>query len=63
MTYVRVRLALDRMQPGQILEVELKGDEPARNVPATVIEQGHEVVDLHAGEITRLRIRKGPSRP
>ncbi len=58
MTYVRVRLALDRMQAGQVLQVELKGEEPARNVPATAAEQGHEVFAVEPGEITRLRIRK-----
>jgi TusA-related sulfurtransferase len=32
MTFVRTRLALDRMTPGEILRVRLKGDEPLRNV-------------------------------
>ena len=44
MTFVRVRLALDRMQPGQVLRVLLKGEEPLRNVPRTATEQGHAVL-------------------
>ncbi len=44
MTFVRTRLALDRMQPGQVLRLTLKGDEPRRNVPRTAIEQGHAVL-------------------
>ena len=44
MTFVRVRLALDRMQPGQVLRVLLQGEEPRRNVPRTATEQGHEVM-------------------
>lgn len=44
MTFVRTRLALDRMQPGQVLRVHLKGDEPLKNVPRTASEQGHAVL-------------------
>ena len=46
MTFVRTRLALDRMAPGEILRVRLKGDEPLRNVPRSAQEQGHEVLSL-----------------
>ena len=46
MTFVRTRLALDRMAPGQILLVRLRGEEPLRNVPRTAREQGHEVLSL-----------------
>lgn len=60
MTYVRVRLALDRLQIGQVLRVTLQGEEPARNVPRTAIEQGHEVLWVEPGQDTvkRLAIRK-----
>jgi TusA-related sulfurtransferase len=44
MTFVRVRLALDRMPAGQVLRVLLRGDEPRRNVPRTATEQGHAVI-------------------
>ena len=44
MTFVRTRLALDAMSPGQILGVLLRGEEPLRNVPATARAQGHEVL-------------------
>lgn len=44
MTFVRTRLALDRLAPGQTLLVRLRGDEPIRNVPRTAIEQGHTVI-------------------
>lgn len=45
MTFVRTRLALDRLQPGQILAVRLRGSEPLRNVPATARAQGHAVLE------------------
>jgi tRNA 2-thiouridine synthesizing protein A len=61
MTFVRTRLALDRMSPGETLLVKLKGEEPIRNVPRTAIEQGHEVLsmDTDADGISRLLIRRG----
>jgi tRNA 2-thiouridine synthesizing protein A len=62
MTFVRTRLALDRMAPGETLLVTLKGDEPLSNVPRTATEQGHEVVSVEtdAAGISRLLIRRGP---
>ncbi|WP_372619259.1 sulfurtransferase TusA family protein [Falsiroseomonas sp.] len=61
MTFVRTRLALDRMAPGQVLLVRLKGEEPRRNVPRTAAEQGHAVLrqDAAADGTVRLWIRKG----
>ncbi len=49
MTFVRTRLALDRMEPGQVLLVHLRGAEPLANVPRTAREQGHEVISLTHG--------------
>jgi tRNA 2-thiouridine synthesizing protein A len=60
MTFVRTRLALDRMQAGQVLLVHLRGEEPRRNIPSTAQEQGHAVlatVEEADGSI-RLWLRK-----
>ncbi len=61
MTFVRTRLALDRMLPGQVLRVRLKGAEPRANVPKTAREQGHAVLALddQADGSTVLLLRKG----
>jgi len=61
MTFVRTRLALDRMAPGEILLVKLKGQEPLRNVPRTATEQGHAVLSLTTDSdgISHLLIRRG----
>ena len=61
MTFVRTRLALDRMTHGQTLLVRMKGDEPVRNVPRTAREQGHEVISLETGPdgVTTLLLRRG----
>ena len=62
MTFVRTRLALDRMAAGQVLLVRLKGEEPRRNVPRTAAEQGHAVLrqdDAAPDGTVRIWIRKG----
>ncbi|HBK08555.1 MAG TPA: sulfurtransferase TusA family protein [Acetobacteraceae bacterium] len=61
MTFVRTRLTLDRMSPGEVLLVRLKGQEPLRNVPRTATEQGHQVlkVETDPDGISRLLIRRG----
>jgi TusA-related sulfurtransferase len=61
MTFVRTRLALDKLAPGETLLVKLKGEEPLRNVPRTAMEQGHEVLSLEtdANGISLLLIRRG----
>ena len=64
MTFVRTRLALDRLQPGQVLSVRLKGEEPLRNVPKTALRQGHELLGEQPNPdgTTTLLIKKA-SRP
>ena len=65
MTFVRTKLALERLRPGEIIEVRLKGAEPLENVPRAARDHGHIVLALAAegdggGEaVHRLLIRKG----
>nr|WP_255466938.1 sulfurtransferase TusA family protein [Roseicella aquatilis] len=61
MTFVRTRLALDRMQSGATLLIRLRGDEPRKNLPRSAAEQGHAVLaqqELEDGT-TLLLLRKG----
>lgn len=61
MTFVRTRLALDRMAPGETLLLRLRGEEPRRNIPRTAAEQGHAVLDQRDAPdgTTLLLLRKG----
>jgi TusA-related sulfurtransferase len=61
MTFVRTRLALDRLVPGQVLLVRLRGTEPLRNVPRTASSQGHAVLRLETGAdgVSLLWLRRG----
>ncbi len=60
MTFVRTRLALDRLRPGQTLGVTLRGDEAARNVPAAALQLGYAILaqDSRQDGSVRLVIEK-----
>ena len=45
-TFVRTRLLLEKMKPGEIADILLQGVEPLENVPNAVIEQGHELLSM-----------------
>ncbi len=46
MTFVKVKLQLARMQPGEQLEVLLSEGEPLENVPRSCEEQGYKVLSI-----------------
>lgn len=46
MTFVRTKLLIEKMRPGERAEVRLQGSEPLHNVPRSVREIGHEVLSL-----------------
>ena len=61
MTFVRTRLALDRLATGQVLRVLMTGAEPRANIPRTATEQGHAVLairDLPGGD-AMMWLRRG----
>ena len=61
MTFVRTRLALDRLAPGELLLVHLKGQEPLLNVPRSAESLGHAVLSTQTDSlgISHLVIRRG----
>ena len=60
MTYVRVKLAIEKLSTGRLLEVWLKGDEPLKNVPQSARDEGHAVVSLRShGDRSRLLLKVG----
>ena len=46
MTFVKTKLKLETMSEGQILEVTLREGEPLMNVPKSVEQDGHKILDL-----------------
>ena len=60
-TFVKTKLLIERMRPGEIAEVRLPQGEPLKNVPRSVAEEGHTVLSLEASEdaaVHILRLRK-----
>ena len=62
MTFVRVKLALERLPSGAVLGVRLNAGEPLRNVPRSTRAEGHEILSLapeaEGSNIHRLIIRR-----
>lgn len=46
MTFVRVRLLLDRLAPGTTATIRLAGEEPRTNIPRQLQRLGHAVLDF-----------------
>jgi len=46
MTFVRTKLKLERMRPGETLSVRLRGEEPLRNVPRAARDEGHIILGI-----------------
>jgi tRNA 2-thiouridine synthesizing protein A len=42
-TWVKARIALERLSPGEVLEVWLAAGEAAESVPRSAAEEGHRV--------------------
>ena len=62
-TLVRVKLRIERMRVGDVLDIKLNSGEPLENVPRGVTELGHQVESVDPEDtnypdgIHRLRIR------
>lgn len=46
LTFVKAKVALDELDEGEVLAVRLNDGEPVQNVPRSLREEGHEVLDL-----------------
>ncbi|MBY0403608.1 MAG: sulfurtransferase TusA family protein [Cyanobacteria bacterium] len=66
LNFVKTRLALEKIQVGQVLEVWIQEDgESALNIPKSIAQEGHQVIEMSlldgAAEKAsgqRLKIRK-----
>ncbi len=50
MTFVRTKLTLEKLAPGALLAVRLKGDEPLSNVPRSAKQHGHTVISIEPAD-------------
>lgn len=49
-TFVKTKITLEDMEDGQILKVRLNDGEPKENVPRSLKDEGHKVLDLSKNE-------------
>lgn len=68
-TYVKTRIALERLAAGDVLEVWLAAGEPAASVPRSAEEDGHRVVSVEplraagGGDAFRVLVEKREGAP
>jgi Predicted redox protein, regulator of disulfide bond formation len=46
MTFVKTKLKLETMRSGQVLEVTLRDGEPLINVPRSIKDDGHKILNI-----------------
>jgi len=57
--FVKTKLKLETMDVGQVLEIVLDDGEPIQNVPKSIKEEGHKIVEVKKeGDFFRLKIEK-----
>ena len=56
MTFVKTKIELSKLQPGDILEVLLAEGEPLDNVPRNATEQGYNVLSVEHVEGTTHKV-------
>ena len=45
-TFVKVKVALEELDDGEILAVRMNDGEPVQNVPRSIKEEGHQILKL-----------------
>ena len=68
LTWVKAKVALDRLEVGQVLEVWLRAGEPAESVPRSAEEDGHRLLAVEplpgeAAPAFRVLLEKGAPPP
>ena len=59
LNFVKTKLTLEGMQKGQILELVLDEGEPMKNVPRSVKEDGHKVLQVERqGKLFHVLVEK-----
>ena len=46
LTFVKAKVSLDELENGEVLAIRLNDGEPVQNVPRSIKEEGHEVLQL-----------------
>ena len=49
-TFVKVKVAPEELDEGQILSIRMNDGEPVQNVPRSIKEEGHQILKLDDNE-------------
>ena len=49
-TFVKAKVALEELDEGQILSIRMNDGEPVQNVPRSIKEEGHQILNLDDNE-------------
>lgn len=60
MTFVKAKLHLERLKPGETTEILLLAGEPLENVPRAAADQGYQILETVRveGDVYRVTVRK-----
>lgn len=57
--FVKTKLKLEGMNPGEVLEVILDSGDPIQNVPKSIKEEGHKIVEVkREGDYFRIKVQR-----
>ncbi|MBI5809909.1 MAG: sulfurtransferase TusA family protein [Deltaproteobacteria bacterium] len=58
--FVKTKLKLESMETGEVLELVLDSGEPIQNVPKSIKEEGHRILEVKKEEgHFRIKVQKG----
>ena len=49
-TFVKVKVALEDLEDGQILEIRINDGEPIQNVPRSLKDENHKILEVNDNE-------------
>lgn len=45
-TFVKVKVAMEELEPGEVLEIKMNSGEPIQNVPRSLKEENHKILQV-----------------
>jgi tRNA 2-thiouridine synthesizing protein A len=45
-TFVKIKIAIEELDDGQVLEIRLNAGEPIENIPRSLKDEGHKVIGV-----------------
>lgn len=46
LTFVKAKVAIDELEDGEVIAIRMNDGEPVQNVPRSIKEEGHQILEL-----------------